>query len=204
MFTERAGMMLAEATMGKWRNTARLTTLACAALLSVALLASCSPALRNPEDPAAAPNPDAPTAATATSAPLPSPADAFAGVDPCALVSQDARARLDLTGPREKQVGEARVCRFRVDGAALRSSYTVGVEVFPARGLDEIVAARIDRLSDIGQHRAVRFEGANGGCAIGLGVGERSRVDVTAVGGDLKPACDIVARLAAAIEPSLP
>jgi hypothetical protein len=200
MFTERVRMMLDEATTHRWRNAARVTALACVAVVSTVLLASCSLTPGVPEDPAAAPTLDAPTAASTP----PSPADAFAGVDPCALAPQDARTRLELTDPREKQVGEVRVCRFRIEGATLRASYTVGIELFPAHGLDDIVAVRIDRLSDIGQHAAVRFEGANGGCGIGLGVDDRSRVDVTAVGGDLKPACDIVARLAAAIEPSVP
>jgi hypothetical protein len=201
MITARISTSPGKATTDKWRNAARVTTSACVAFLSIMLLASCSPTLTSPEDPRAAPSPDAPAAA---STPSPSPADAFAGVDPCALVPQGAGARLGLTDPREKQVGEARVCRFRIDGATLRTSYTVGIELLPAHGLDDIVAARIEQLSDIGRHPAVRFEGAGGGCAIALGVGDRSRADVTAVGGDLKPACDIVARLAAMIEPAVP
>ncbi|MED7930461.1 DUF3558 family protein [Nonomuraea sp. LP-02] len=205
MITDRAGAMPAEATTPTWRNAARLTTSACAVSLSVVLLASCSPVPGPIQDPgqglAATRNP---ATATATPAPSSGPADAFAGVDPCGLVPHDARTRLGLTDPRDKQVGQARVCRFRIQGATLRNSYTVGVELFSTRGLEDIVAARTDRLADIGHHRAVRFEGANGGCAVALGVGDRSRVDVTAVGGDLEPACDIVARLAAALEPSLP
>ena len=137
-------------------------------------------------------------------APAPSATDPFAGVDPCDLVAEETRLAFNLTDPESKQVGEALVCRFRIEGDTLRSSYAVGIELFATRGIDEVVAPDIVQIPDIGEHTAIQFSGANGGCAVGLGVGVGSRVDVTAVGGDYGPACDIVSALAAAVEPAIP
>lgn len=125
-------------------------------------------------------------------------------VDPCELVPADALQTLGLTGGEAKTLGEARVCRWRHDGATLDESFTVSVEVFDTRGLADIVGTNIQQLPKIGTHDATSSVGPTGGCAISLGVGASSRVDNTAVGGNLQQACQLVAQLAPVVEPELP
>jgi hypothetical protein len=128
----------------------------------------------------------------------------LADVDPCGLVDDAALGSMGLTGGEEKTLGEARVCRYRHDGATLNESFTVSVELFATRGLADIVGTDIKQLPKIGAHDATSFVGPTGSCGVSLGVGESSRVDNTAVGGAQQQACQFAARLAALVEPNLP
>lgn len=128
----------------------------------------------------------------------------LADVDPCTLVPADALQTLQLTGGEAKTLGEARVCRWRHDGATLNESFTVSVEIFETLGLADLVGTNIQQLPKIGSHDATSSVGPTGGCAVSLGVGPSSRVDNTAVGGDLQLACQLVAQLAPVVEPELP
>lgn len=169
-----------------------------AALLLAALLTSCAAGI---DSPAAPPPADVPTSPSSPSA---SPPSLFAGVDPCGLVSDELRVAFTLTDPREKQLADAHVCRFRLEGETLRSSYTVSVELFDGLGIDDIWAPDVQQLPDMGSHPAVRFSGPGESCRLALGVSESARIDVTANGGDFGPACDLVTALAEAIEPDVP
>lgn len=128
----------------------------------------------------------------------------LADVDPCGLLDQAGLTSLGLTGGEAKTLGQARVCRYRHDGPTLNESFTVSVEVFDTLGLDDIVGANIQQLPKIGAHDAVSYIGPAGGCGVSLGVGDSSRVDNTAVGGGQDQGCQIVAQLAALVEPKLP
>ncbi|MFI7676914.1 DUF3558 family protein [Actinophytocola sp. NPDC049390] len=125
-------------------------------------------------------------------------------VDPCGLVDQAGLASLGLTGGEEKTLGEARVCRWRHEGATLNESFTVSVELFDSRGLADIVGTNVKQLPKIGGHDATSFIGPTGGCGVSLGVGDSARVDNTAVGGDQQQGCQLAAQLAALVEPKLP
>ena len=128
----------------------------------------------------------------------------LADVDPCGLVDAAGLSALGLTGGEEKTLGEARVCRYRHDGATLNESFTVSVEVFDSRGLADIVGTNVKQLPKIGSHDASSFIGPTGGCGVSIGVGEESRVDNTAVGGAQQQGCQLAAELAALVEPKLP
>lgn len=128
----------------------------------------------------------------------------LADVSPCDLADDAALAAMSLTGGEEKEVGEARVCRFRKDGATINESYTVSIEIFDTQGLADIVASDTKQLPKIGAHDAAQYTGTTGGCAVSLAVSEKSRVDATAVGGEPQQGCVLATQLAATVEPNLP
>lgn len=128
----------------------------------------------------------------------------LADIDPCGLVDPAGLSSIGLTGGEGKTLGEARVCRYRHEGATLNESFTVSVEIFETRGLAEIVGTDIKDLPKIGGHDAKSFIAPAGSCGVSLGVGDDSRVDNTAVGGDQQQGCQLAAKLAALVEPELP
>ena len=136
----------------------------------------------------------------ATATPEPDP---LAALEPCALLPRAKARALGLADPRPEQLGDARVCRWRHEGATLVDSYTVSVELFPLLGVDDAVAEESKPLGRIAGHRAERFVTAAGTCGVALAV-EPSRVDATAVGGARAGACRYALRLARAVAPRLP
>ena len=176
-----------------------LTRAACvgSALLVGTLLTACSPT-STPAGPLVPKTSPTPTSSPTTDA------DLLADVDPCALVPDATRADLALTDPHSKELAGVPVCRFRVEGQDLRSSYTVSVELFSDVGLSDIQSTDTERLPDIGSHQTARFSGPEQGCRVALAVTETSRVDVAAVGGDREPGCELAVALATAIEPAVP
>lgn len=149
-------------------------------------------------------DPDAPTDTSEPSTGGDEPSG-LADVDPCGLVDQAGLDSLGLTGGEEKEVGGARVCRYRHDGASLDESFTVSVEVFDSNGIADLAEnTNVQQLPKVGAHDAVSFVDAAGVCGVSLGVGEDARVDNTAVGGDQQQGCQLAAQLAALVEPKLP
>lgn len=128
----------------------------------------------------------------------------LADVDPCGLVDDAGLSGLGLGAGEEKTLGEARVCQWRRDGPTLNESFTVSVALFENRGLADIVGTDIRQLPNIGTHEATSFVAPGGSCGVSLGVGESSRVDNTAVGGDQQQGCQLAASMAALVEPKLP
>lgn len=129
----------------------------------------------------------------------------LAGLQPCDLVDAAGLASLGLTGGEEKTLGGARVCRWRHDGETLDDGFTVSVELFDGAGLEELAqVTTVEQLPKVGAHDAVSFVDPTGGCGVSLGVGDASRVDNTAVGGDRQQGCRFAARLAELVEPNLP
>ncbi|MBB4906447.1 DUF3558 domain-containing protein [Actinophytocola algeriensis] len=129
----------------------------------------------------------------------------LADVDPCGLVDQSGLDSLGLTGGEEKEIGGARVCRWRHDGPSLDQSFTVSVEVFDSNGLADLAEnTTVQQLPKVGAHDAVSFVDAAGVCGVSLGVGEDARVDSTAVGGDQQQGCGLAQQLATLVEPKLP
>jgi hypothetical protein len=178
----------------------------------VALLAGCSEQTQgNPTtdgtgtsvEPTVTTGPDVPTDPGDPSTPDDEPSG-LADVDPCGLVDQAALGALGLTGGEEKTLGEARVCRYRLDGPTLDESFTVSVELFDTRGLADIVGTNVRQLPKIGTHDAASFVGPTGSCGVSLGVSESTRVDSTAVGGEQQQGCQVAEQLAALVEPNLP
>lgn len=149
-------------------------------------------------------DPDAPTGSDDPSTGGDEPS-ALADVDPCGLVDQSGLDSLGLTGGEEKEIGGARVCRYRHDGPSLDQSFTVSVEVFDSNGLTDLAEnTTVEQLPAMGSHRAVSFVDAAGVCGVSVGVGDDARVDSTAVGGDQQQGCQLAAQLAALVEPKLP
>ncbi|SDS65113.1 DUF3558 family protein [Jiangella sp. DSM 45060] len=151
--------------------------------------------------------PSEPSAAPSEPSASPSPGGddtGLAALDPCAMADAAALASLGLTGGEAKELGEARVCRYRLEGATLDESFTVSIELFDGLGAADIVATDVQPLPPVGTHEAVTFTGTTGGCVVSLAVTETSRLDSTAVGGDPALACDHAAALAALAEPALP
>jgi uncharacterized protein DUF3558 len=183
----------------------RRAPVAVAAALMVAL-AGCA----DPTSGTATPGDDLPATSTTTATTEPTTSESeptgggLADVDPCALVPQAAATSIGLTGGEPRTVGEARVCRYRHDGATLNESFTVSVEVFSGRGLADIVGTDIQPRADIGTHKVVSFVSPTGNCGVSIGVGDSARVDNTAVGGDQQQGCQLAGKLAAAVEPELP
>lgn len=128
----------------------------------------------------------------------------LADLEPCEVLDDADLAALELTGGEEKDFGGARVCRYRHDGATLNESFTVSVELFDSLGIADLNASNIQEMPNMGDHEAVSFSDPTGGCGVSLGVTETSRVDNTAVGGDLDDACVLVAQLATLVEQKLP
>lgn len=152
--------------------------------------------------------PDQTPAETATETPSPEPGfegdSALAALDPCDLVDPAALASLGLTGGEPETLGQARVCRYRFEGPTLTESFTVSVEFFGTYGLDDIVAESVEAPVTIGGHETRRFIDITGGCGVGIGVGDTSRVDASAVGGEQDLACEHATALATLVEPALP
>jgi hypothetical protein len=145
------------------------------------------------------------TTTTTTESPTTSTeAGGLADVEPCGLVDDAGLATLGVGAGEEKTLGEARVCQWRHEGPTLNESFTLSVALFENRGLADIVGTDVTRLPDIGSHPASSFVAPGGSCGVSLGVGESSRVDSTAVGGDRQQGCQLAASLAALVEPKLP
>jgi hypothetical protein len=150
-------------------------------------------------------DPDAPTESSEPSSTGGDEPSGLADVDPCGLVDQAGLDSLGLTGGEEKEIGGARVCRWRHDGASLNESFTVSVEVFDSNGLADLAEnTNVQQLPKVGAHDAVSFVDAAGVCGVSLGVGEDARVDSTAVGGEQQQGCRLATQLATLVEPKLP
>jgi hypothetical protein len=127
----------------------------------------------------------------------------IASVDPCSLVSTKDEAALGLSQRSAKKVGHVRLCRWRYEGRTLGETFTVGVELFEGWGLADLVGQN-RKPGLVGGRRSMTVTGAGGNCRIGLEVTESSRVDATAVGGEVELACRLATRVAGVIEPRLP
>jgi hypothetical protein len=175
---------------------------AVAALL--VLLAGCSEKTQgspSPGDEPADPTTGQTTEETTTTEPG---ADGLATVQPCDLLDATGVASLQLTGGEELSLGGARVCEYRREGATLNESFTVAVALWDNQGLDALNASGVQQLPDIGSHKAVSFVDAAGSCGVGIGVGDTSRVDSSAVGGDQELGCQLAGQLATIVERKLP
>lgn len=150
-------------------------------------------------------DPDAPTTEPSEPSGGEDGASPIADLQPCELVDQSGLSTLGLTGGKEDSVGSARSCRWRHEGATLDDSYTVAVELFDDEGVDDLAeVATVKQIPKVGGHDAVSFVDATGVCGISIRVGDSTRVDHTAVGGDEKQGCALAAQLAALVEPKLP
>lgn len=127
-----------------------------------------------------------------------------AELEPCDLVSAEAAAEVGLTGGEAGETGRARDCRYRYEGATVDDSFTVGVAIFDELGLDDVVGSNVKPVPTVGSHDAVTYSPPAGGCAVSMAVGESSRVDTQAIGGDDQKACQLAMQLATLVEPELP
>jgi len=132
-----------------------------------------------------------------------SAADPLAGVDPCTLVPAAALTRLRLADGASKTLGKARACQWRHEGATLRDSYTVSVEIYSTVGIDDLIADDA-RSTTVNGRPAKTASESQGACVVSLRLTDSSRVDNTAIGGEKAGACRLASELAAAVEPGLP
>lgn len=199
---------------GEERQVRGTSKLAIALVMSLAL-AACGGSAGDPEDPPRAagsavvtsPPPLLPTGAPKASPTPPKktkPVSPLAGVDPCGLLPAAfiKQHKLSLQSDGAEKIGRARVCRWRYEGTTLRESFTVGVEIFDDLGLDELVSDESSPTTVGGRPGRVFRQAALRGVA--LGVGESTRVDNTAVGGEEELARQWAADIAKAVEPNLP
>lgn len=127
-----------------------------------------------------------------------------ADMKPCEILDSGDLQALELTGGEEEGDEDARVCRYRHEGATLDDTMTVSVELFGELGLDDLNTDNIKR-STIGSHEAASWTDPLGVCGVSIGVTESSRIDNTAVGGDNEQlACQLATELATAVERRLP
>lgn len=127
----------------------------------------------------------------------------LADVEPCTLLTSEGAAALKVDAGTERQVGEARTCRWRVEGATLNDSFTLDLGLYDERGIDDVSGTNIQPKT-IGSHDAVTFTDATGGCIVSIATGDSSRVDSLASGGDVQRGCQLAAQLADLVEPQLP
>lgn len=124
-------------------------------------------------------------------------------VEPCDLLPASGATQLGLTEGTETEIGQGRACRWRFEGATLDDSFTVDLVIYDERGIDDVVGTNIVPTT-IGGHDAVTFNDSTGGCIVSIAVGDASRVDSLATGGNLQRGCELANQLAAAVELQLP
>jgi hypothetical protein len=127
----------------------------------------------------------------------------LANVEPCDLVSVEDADSLNLVEGNPTNIGRARACRFRLEGPTIRQTFTISVVIFddiPPNGLTPLKRAKPVTM---GKHTGTAGETA-AGCAVTLGVGESSTLEVDVVGSDLERQCQLATKLATLIEPKLP
>jgi hypothetical protein len=124
-------------------------------------------------------------------------------VEPCDLLPASGATQLGLTEGTESSIGQGRTCRWRFEGTTLDDTFTVDLVLYDERGIDEVVGTNVTPTT-IGGHDAVTFNDSTGGCIVSIAVGDTSRVDSLATGGNLQRGCELANQLAAAVEPQLP
>lgn len=147
---------------------------------------------------------DGPDPSEETSTEPPAGGSPLADLEPCDLVSADQAAELGISGGEADQFGEARVCVWRYEGASISDSFTVQLDFFEERSVDDVVGSDIKPVPTVGSHRAVRYVDTAGGCAVAINTGPSSRVDTRVVGGEEQKGCQLAMQLATLVEPGLP
>lgn len=142
--------------------------------------------------------PSEPSATTSEEAGSP-----LADVEPCGLLPAATVAELGFTEQTEAAFGQGRACRWRFEGATLADTFTVDLVLYDSLSVDDVNGTNISPTT-IGGHDAVTFNDSTGGCIVSIAVGDESRVDSLATGGDVARGCELANRLAAAVEPELP
>ncbi len=127
----------------------------------------------------------------------------IAGLAPCDLLPADGAAALKAGAGEERDVGEARTCRWRVEGATLADSFTLDLALYDVRGVGDVQGTNVQQTT-VGNHDAVTFTDPTGLCVVSIAAGESARVDALATGGDAQRGCQLAAQLAELVEPQLP
>ncbi|WP_197523554.1 DUF3558 domain-containing protein [Actinokineospora pegani] len=130
-------------------------------------------------------------------------------LDPCSLLTADAKAELGVSGsgdPDELPSGKS--CAWQVSSAASGGNgFVLGTAVFPEFGLEQVSSSGPTTEITVGSRRALKSTGAGGSVfAISLEVTPSSRVDVSSTigGAGEEEAWARVQRLAELVEPQLP
>ena len=151
-----------------------------------------------------------PTAATTeeTSSSMPSTTtyggdSPLVDVAPCELLNPEGAATLKAGVGTEREVGEARSCRWHVSGATLIDSFTLDLALYDERGIRDVEGTNVVQKI-IGSHHAVTFIDPTGLCVVSIAAGDSARVDTLATGGDARRGCELAARMAELVEPRLP
>ncbi|HVK24156.1 MAG TPA: DUF3558 domain-containing protein [Actinokineospora sp.] len=138
--------------------------------------------------------------------PADSPAGPLAKVDPCDLVTTDARAELGLPGKgREEKIGRARQCSWSIRGTSAKEVLDLSVAVYDTLGVKDIVAkGEVKTIPAIGAHDAAYWTGIADNCVYSLAVSATTRVDVAGTGPVFDRSCDYASRTVKLVEPNLP
>jgi hypothetical protein len=103
-------------------------------------------------------------------------------------------------------VGQARDCKWRLDGSTVDDSYTFTIGILDELGLKDVPADAGDTpVPTVGTHQAVKGNaGDPGACIVIMGVTDSSRVEAQAVGAPGPKPCELALKLAQLVEPKLP
>jgi hypothetical protein len=188
----------------------RVRFLAAGACVGV-LLSACS------ESEAGSPWAGGPTSTTTDGGGLPEPGSStppatpsssspFNEVDPCELLSDEDRTRLQLERGKPKTIARSRGCDWTT--ASTTESWGVAIsfkETFAFKDADLRGAKPVQ--VNIGRHEAYRVENAGGGraCEIFIITGEQSFVQVIVTQGvDIAGACETAVTISSIVDPKLP
>ncbi|WP_156757940.1 DUF3558 family protein [Actinokineospora pegani] len=154
------------------------------------------------------PTPDratTPTSTAQTTEPSQS-SDTLADLDPCTLLTTEARTELKgETTPLEDELPSSRSCRWNTDDVLDGAKFGFGITIFPKLGVDKVNSYGPKTEITINGRRAVKATGAAGTVySICFEITPTSRVDVSYAGGDGDPKWARVQRLAELVEPELP
>ncbi|WP_424188926.1 DUF3558 domain-containing protein [Actinokineospora sp. G85] len=129
-------------------------------------------------------------------------------LDPCSLLTADAKAELKVSGPGDPdKLPSGKSCAWQVSSAASGGNgFVLGTVVFPELSLEQVNSHGPTTEITVGSRRALKSTGAGGSVfAISLEVTPSSRVDVSStIGAGEEEAWARVQRLAELVEPRLP
>lgn len=130
--------------------------------------------------------------------------NSLADIEPCTLLSDEDKSRLELRNESEKSDNAVRQCRWvSGTGSAL---YSVGAGIRDSQGLAEVRGKDgPPKPISVGSHDAVEARDTLGEiCLVAIAVTDSSRVDVQAIGRDMTKMCEKAHEIGKLVEPKLP
>ncbi|WP_026421593.1 DUF3558 domain-containing protein [Actinokineospora inagensis] len=171
--------------------------------LLILALAGCTD--RTPGTPAAV-HPPGPTTSAESTNTTESTKTTTEDIKACSLLSTADLGRLGVTGEAKPGASKGVTsCEWRVSNAQSGDGYTIGLHVYGNRSLKDAVSANPKTSVRVGGHDGLQYVADGGtGCAVAIGVGAASRVDVFVSGAGEAALCRPALDVARLVEPRLP